>query len=158
MQAYSIPTTKWEAELRSLLRGDLTNTSLSIPAEYTDSYEELKTALLTRMGVTTASRFELWLEPKPKGNETMAQVFHKTLDVGIACLEECESVKKCAKLVTTELMYMLKEPNFSALIQAQQPANTTEFVQAADLYMSGSRLVFSKLWDQRGGRQHFTPL
>ena len=157
MQASSIPTTKWAAELRTLLRGDLTNASLSIPAEHADSYEALKTALLTRMGVTTASRFELWFEPKSKGNETMAHVFHRTLDVGIACLKECESVEECAKLVTTELMYKLMAPNISALIRAQKPANTTEFVQAADLYISGSRLDRSKLWDQRGGRQHFTP-
>ena len=157
MQVYSIPTTKWAAELRTLLRGDLTDASLSIPAEHADSYEALKTALLTRMGVTTASRFELWFEPKPKGNETMAQVFHRTLDIGIACLKECESMEECAKLVTTELMYKLVATNISALIRAQKPANTTEFVQAADLYISGSRLDRSKLWDQRGGRQHFTP-
>ena len=54
-------------------------------------------------------------------------------------------------------MYKLMAPNISALIHAQKPANTTEFVQAADLYISGSRLDRSKLWDQRGGRQHFTP-
>ena len=54
-------------------------------------------------------------------------------------------------------MYKLMAPNISALIRAQKPANTTEFVQAADLYISGSRLDRSKLWDQRGGRQHFTP-
>ena len=107
--------------------------------------------------MTTASRFELWFEPKPKGNETMAQVFHRTLDVGIACLKECESVEECAKLVTTELMYKLMAPNISALVRAQNPANTTEFLQAAGLYISGSRLDRSKLWDQRGGRQHFTP-
>ena len=75
MQAHSIPTTKWVAELRTLLRGDQTNSSLSIPAEHADSYEALKTALLTRMGVTTASRFKLWFEPKPKGNETMSKYF-----------------------------------------------------------------------------------
>ena len=157
MQAYSIPTTKWAAELRTLLRGDLTNASLSIPAEQADSYEALKTAVLTRMGVTTASRFELWFEPKPKGNETMAQVFHRTLGIEIACLKECESVEECAKLVTTELMYKLVAPYISALNRAQKPANTTEFVHAAYLYISGSRLDRSKLWDQRGGRQHFTP-
>ena len=67
----------------------------------------------------------------------MAQVFHRTLDVGIACLKECESVEECAKLVTTELMYKLMAPNISALIRTQKPANTTEFVQAADLYISG---------------------
>ena len=50
VQAYSIPTTKWAAELRTLLRGYLTNTSLSVPAEHTDSNETLKMALLTRMG------------------------------------------------------------------------------------------------------------
>ena len=47
MQAYSIPTTKWATELRTLLRGDLTNASLSIPAEQADSYEALKMAMLT---------------------------------------------------------------------------------------------------------------
>ena len=107
--------------------------------------------------MTTASRFELWFELKPKGNETMAQVFYRTLDVGIVCLKECKSVEECAKLVTTELMYKLMVPNISALIRAQNPANTTEFVQAADLYISGSRPDRSRLWDQRGGRQHFTP-
>ena len=70
---------------------------------------------------------------------------------------ECESVEEYAKLVTTELMYKLMVPNISALIRAQKPANTTEFVKAADLYISGSRLDRSKLWHQRGGRQHFTP-
>ena len=50
MQAYSIPTTKWAAELRTLLRGYLTNVSLSISAEHTDFYETLKMALLMRMG------------------------------------------------------------------------------------------------------------
>ena len=71
--------------------------------------------------------------------------------------EECESVEECAKLVTTELMYKLMAPNISTLIRAQKPANTTEFVQETDLYISESRLDLSKLWDQCGGRQHFTP-
>ncbi len=120
-------------------------------------YEALKTALLTGMEVTTASRFELWFEPKPKGNETMAQVLHRTLDVEVACLKECESVEECTKLVTTEHMYKLMAPNISTLIRAQEPANTTAYVQAADLYISGSRLDCSKLLGQRGGRQHLTP-
>ena len=71
MTAYDVPRTRWTAELRTLLQGDLTSVTLSISTDQAGCYSTLKKAILTRLGITQSAWFSAWLDPNPRSSETL---------------------------------------------------------------------------------------
>ena len=59
------------------------------------SHSTLKKAILTRLGITQSARFSACLDPNPWSSETVSQVYHRTLDVALTCLRDCNSIEDC---------------------------------------------------------------
>ena len=72
VRAYDVPKLRWAAELRALLRGDLISILLTLPPDHATDYQALKSLLLTHMGMSQATRFARWFEPRLGPTETMA--------------------------------------------------------------------------------------
>ena len=115
MTAYYVPRTRSRsrstAELCTLLQGDLTSVALSISTDQAGCYSTLKKAILTRLGITLSA----WLDPNPRSSETVSQVYHRSLDVALTCLRDCNSIEDCASLITQEVVYRQLQPSVAQL-------------------------------------------
>ena len=146
MTAYNIPRTRWAAELRTLLQGDLTSVALSISMDQADCSSTLKKAILTRLGITQSARFSAWLDPNPRSSETVSQVYHRTLDVALTCLRDCNSIEDCATLITQEVVYRQLQPLVAQFVRAQKPPTAQYMVQAADAWVAEGKFDRFTAW------------
>ena len=61
MTTYKVPRKRWPAELSTLLRDDLLNMAMVMSVDAAANYEQLKTLLLSHMGISTVGRMASWL-------------------------------------------------------------------------------------------------
>ena len=146
MTAYDVPRTRWAAELRTLLQGDLTSVALSISTDQAGCYSTLKKAILTRLGITQSARFSAWLDPNPRSSETVSQVYHRTLDVALTCLRDCNSIQDCATLITQEVVYHQLQPSVAQFVRAQKPPTAQDMVQAVDAWVAEGKFDRLTAW------------
>ena len=146
MTAYDVPRTRWASELRTLLQGDLTSVTLSISTDQAGCYSTLKKAILTRLGITQSARFSAWLDPNPRSSETVSQVYHRTLDVTLTCLRDCNCIEDCATLITQEVVYHQVQPSVAQFVRAQKPPTAQDMVQAADTWVAEGKFDRLTAW------------
>ena len=146
MTAYDVPRTRWAAELSTLLQGDLTSVTLSISMDQAGCYSTLKKAILTRLGITQSTRFSAWLDPNPQSSETVSQVSHRTLDVALTCLRDCNSIEDCATLITQEIVFRQLQPSVAQFVRAQKPPTAQDMVQAADAWVAERKFDRLTAW------------
>ncbi len=157
MAAFAVPRDRWAAELQALLRDDLTNVSSSIPDDKIADFDFLKSTLLARLGITQATRFASWFDPKPKQSETMAQLFYRCLDNIRASIKHCTTVDEVAILLNTELMYTQMAPKIATSIRGMQLLTPEAFVRAVDNHVAQSGLDRRTLWQQPRAKQLYQP-
>ena len=73
--AYSISMTKWPAELRATIKDNTLAKFLAVAPAEINSYEKIKMAILTRVGISITSRVLKFWDPKPHSNESTAKVY-----------------------------------------------------------------------------------
>lgn len=86
MIAYNIPKTKWPAELRAILKDNALAAFLAVAPTNSNNYEKIKTATLTRAGISTTSRFpKFWDHDfRSSGIPTPAQ-----MNPLLSCMGDC---------------------------------------------------------------------
>ena len=94
MKTYGVNKSTWSTELRSLLRGDLTNLAMSMPTEELGDYDALKRQLYAHMGVSKSTQFNNWFNPKINPTETITEMGYRTAEAARTCTKDCTSVKE----------------------------------------------------------------
>ena len=117
----------------------------------------LKSTLLARLGITQATRFASWFDPKPKQSETMAQLLYRCLDNIRASIKHCTTVDEVATVLNTKLMCTQMAPKIATSIRCMELLTPEAFVRAVDNHVAQSVLDRHTLWQQPRAKQLYQP-
>ena len=121
--------------LQPPLQGEALAAFITMSVDDANQYNEVKKAVLHRLGISKKTYQKRWWEASPKPNETMVQFAGRLIDWGTKYLEGCKTVASCNDAFSKEHSLRMLPNHIAFWVRDHDPKTTRQAAGLVDQYV-----------------------
>lgn len=125
---------------------------LSMSAAEANQYNDVKKAVLHRLGISQKTYRKRWWDATSQQGETTLQFAGRLIDLGVKHLEGCKTVASCNEAFSKEHLLRMLPNHIAHWVRDRDPPTTRKAAELADQYIRDRNLDQSMPFRPRQGK------